>query len=123
MIKILVVNMISRLMMMVMFLVMIMRMTVATIMVECICKHLKMRDHVAKTNLYLYCKCMCICWHLKVRDHVAKTNSACMRTNWNAELGSHQVDSQDLVIIIIIIIPTLDVIIGNMQSRTHQLVW
>ena len=101
MIKILVVNMISRLKMMVMFLVMIMRMTVATIMVECICKH------------------------LKVRDHVAKTNSACMRTNWNAELGCHEVDSQDLDIIIIIftIITTLMYIINTMQSRTNQLAW
>ena len=107
MIKILVVNMISRLKMMVMFLVMIMRMTVATIMVECICKH------------------------LKVRDHVATTNSACMRTNWNAELGSHQVDGQDLVnitiiiiiIIIFITITTLMYIIKTMQSRTNQLAW
>ena len=48
--------------------------------------------------------CMCIWRHLKMRDHVAKTNSACMRTNWNAELGSHQVDGQDLVNITIIII-------------------
>ena len=69
--------------------------------------------------------CMCIWWHLKVRDHVAKTNSACMRTYWNAKLGCHEVDSQDLdiIIIIFIIITTLMYIIKTMQSRTNQLAW
>ena len=72
--------------------------------------------------------CMCIWWHLKMRDHVAKTNSACMGTNWNAELGRHQVDGQDLVIItiiiiIFIIITILMYIINTMQSRTNQLAW
>ena len=108
-------------------LVMIRRMMVETIMVQCIWKQLKWRwgtmlkrstwicicicrnvYFVAPVDGRPCCKdktcicifmCMCIWWHLKMRDHVAKTNSACMRTNWNAELGRHQVDSQDLVII------------------------